>query len=154
MSRCHSNIPRVMALVLCLAFVAAANADEQAVAEISKLEDQWNRAHLEGDLEALDLLWARDLVITVPRMDRMTKKDALQLWRSTKVKIDRYETTDLKITVQGDTAIATGRLRRSRDFGGRQAEDDWLFTKSYARVDGRWQVIAYHASSTPASPNP
>jgi ketosteroid isomerase-like protein len=139
-----------IAVCLLLSSVAgAADPTSESVAEMSRLEEQWNRAHLEGDAQTLDRLWADDLIIVVPGMAPLTKEDALQLWRSARVTISRYETSDLKIRVYGDAAVVSGRLHRSRNFAGRQAEDSWLFTKSYALVAGRWQVVAYHASTAP-----
>lgn len=118
--------------------------------EIAELERVWNEAHLNGDAEALERLWAEDMTLSVPGMPTFSKADALAMWRSSRVRFTRYETSDTRIRVHGDSAVATGRLRRSRDFGGRVAEEDWQFTKTYARNAGRWQVVAFHASTTPS----
>jgi uncharacterized protein (TIGR02246 family) len=117
--------------------------------EILDLEAAWNRAHLDGDVEALDRLWSDDITVIVPGMQPFTKRDLLEMWRSMKVTFTRYETSDLDVHVDGETAVVTGRLRRSRDFGGRVRDEDWLFTKTYARLDGAWKVVAYHASTAP-----
>lgn len=117
--------------------------------EILRLEAAWNRAHLKGDVEALDRLWSDDITVIVPGMQPFTKKDLLEMWRSMKVTFTRYETSDLRVHIDGATAVVTGRLRRSRDFGGRVRDEDWLYTKTYARFEGEWQVVAYHASTVP-----
>jgi uncharacterized protein YciI/ketosteroid isomerase-like protein len=123
----------------------------EAEAQIARLEEQWNQAHLEGDVKALEQLWADDLSILVPGMKPMTKTDALGLWRSVPVKFTRYESSDLHTQVHGDMAVVTGRVRRSRDFGGRTADEDWLYTKTYAHTPAGWRVVAYHASEVPAA---
>lgn len=117
---------------------------------ISQLEAAWNEAHLRGDAEALDRLWAPSLSVVVPGMPRFTKSELLDMWRSMKVAFSDYSTSDVAVQVLGTTAVVTGRLHRSRDFGGRVATEDWLFTKTYAQIDGQWQVVAYHASEAPA----
>jgi hypothetical protein len=62
------------------------------------------------------------------------------------MKFTRYETSALKIRVFDATAVVTGRLQRSRKVDDRAFEDDWQFTKVYARRGGKWLVVAFHAS--------
>lgn len=115
--------------------------------EIARLEGVWDEAHLHGDADALDKLLADDLVLTVPKMPVMSKADVLGMWRSVHVQFKRYETSNAEIRVYGDAAaVVTGRLQRSRDFGGRVADEEWQFTKVYIRRADKWQVVAFHAS--------
>lgn len=140
----------VLAGLILLAGPSSSTADELAAEErIVQLEAAWNEAHLRGDADALDRLWAPRLSVVVPGMPRFTKPELLDMWRSMKVVFADYSTTDVTIEVFGTTAVVTGRLHRSRDFGGRVATEDWLFTKTYAQLEGRWQVVAYHASEAP-----
>lgn len=118
-------------------------------AQLTELEAVWNQAHLHGDVEALDRLWADSLTVTVPEMPPFSKASLMKMWRGMKVSITEYATSDLKIHVYGSSAVVTGRLHRVRDFGGNKATDDWLFTKSYARIGADWKVVAYHASPVP-----
>ena len=124
----------------------AASARDRA--DLERLETVWNAAHERGDAEVLDSLWADELVVTVPGMPTMGKKDSLAIWRSGRMKFTRYATSDLDVRVLGDAAVVTGRLLRQRIAGGRQLADDWRFTKVYLRRDGRWQVVSFHASNT------
>jgi len=115
------------------------------------LESEWNEAHLRGDVETLDRLWAPELTVVVPEMPLFTKPDLMNLWQTVKVTFTRYETTDVQLRLFGQTAVVTGRLQRSRAFGDQIRDDDWLFTKTYALVDGKWKVVSYHASNRPAN---
>ena len=140
------------ALLACvLSTVSPAQAADALPAHdrITQLEVAWNEAHLRGDADALDRLWAPSLSVVVPGMPLFKKPELLAMWRSMKVVFSDYSTSDVVIQVYGTTAVVTGRLRRSRDFGGRVATEDWLFTKTYAQVDAQWQVVAYHASEAP-----
>jgi ketosteroid isomerase-like protein len=104
-------------------------------------------------VDVLDRLWAPQITVVVPGMQPFAKTDLLRLWRTMKVSFSAYATSDLNTQVFGDTAVATGRLHRVRDFGGKTSIDDWLFTKTYARIAGEWKVVAYHASiAPPANP--
>jgi ketosteroid isomerase-like protein len=117
-------------------------------AELSRLEQVWNDAHVKGDVDVLDRLAADDLVVTVPDMPAMTKASSIGVLRGGRMKFDRYETSDTTIRVHDRSAVVTGRLRRTRTIAGRTSEDDWRFTKAYSRAaDGRWQVVAFHASN-------
>jgi len=136
----------LMLLLTTLAQQPAPNSASSSEAEVSQLESDWNNAHLRSDADALNRLCAEDLMVTVPRMAVMTKSQAIGVLRSGHMKFDRYETLDTRIRVYPEAAVVTGRLLRTRTMPGRTAEDDWLFTKMYARVAGRWQVVAFHAS--------
>jgi len=117
--------------------------------EILRLEAVWNQAHLRGDVAALDALCAMELIVIVPGMNPMSKADILGFWKSGRAKITQYETTDVRVVVRGRTAVATGRLARTRDFNGTVMKDRWQFTKTYANEQGRWVLVAYHASEAP-----
>jgi uncharacterized protein (TIGR02246 family) len=118
------------------------------VAEFTRLEQVWNEAHMRSDADALDRLFADDIVITVPEMQRLGKSST-NLFRSGRMKFDRYESSDIQVRVHGDSAIVTGRIQRSRVNDGRTFADDWQFTKVYVRRGGDWKVVAFHASATP-----
>jgi ketosteroid isomerase-like protein len=127
---------------------AAVAAPDQDLARFTQLESVWNNAHLQGDAEALDRLWADELRVFVPRMTPMGKPQALSFFRSGRMKFMRYETSELGVRVYGETAVVTGRVRRARERGGQTVEDDWRFTKVYVRTAGAWRVVAFHASET------
>lgn len=129
-----------------LAPQAPAPARDVDVTDISRLESVWNDAHLRGDAAALDRLWADDLVVVVPKMTPLSKPEALEFVRGGRMKFLRYESSELAVRVYGDTAVATGRLRRSRERGGQVVDDDWRFTKVYVRRAEAWRAVAFHAS--------
>jgi len=139
-------IPAALATVLAVVpcRVAAQAADTAALA---RLEREWNEAHLRGDADVLDRLWADDLEISVPAMTPMSKAEALAFARSGRMRFERYETSELKYRIYGESAVVTGRLRRTRTAGGRTVDDDWQFTKVYVRRQSVWRVVAFHASS-------
>jgi ketosteroid isomerase-like protein len=138
----------VVRIELKTADTAASSSRPSDDAELSRLEADWNEAHVKGDADALDRLAAADLVVTVPEMPVMTKASAFGVLRAGGMKFDRYETSDTRMRVYGRSAIVTGRLHRTRANSGRTFDDDWLFTKTYVHAaDGRWQVAAFHASN-------
>jgi hypothetical protein len=117
--------------------------------ELHRLEEVWNVAHVNGDADTLDRLWANELIVTIAAMPLMTKADALAMVRSNKMPFTKYETSELRVKRLGESALVTGRLQRERVMGGKTITDNWRFTKVYAMSGGRWQVIAWHASPGP-----
>jgi ketosteroid isomerase-like protein len=115
---------------------------------LERLEAEWSDADVRGDAAALDRLFSDDLVVVVPGMRVMTRTDALGNVHARRMKFDRYETSETKFRVYDDTAIVTGRLRRTRLVAGATVDDDWRFTKVYIRRADRWQVVSFHASTT------
>jgi len=135
-------------VIAALAQGSPSPAETTPEAELLHLESVWNEAHLHGDAEALDRLWADDLVVIVPRMDPLTKAAALAFMRSGRFTFERYETSDTAVRVYGDVALVHGRLKRARRMKDRLLEDDWRFTKAYVRREGQWKVVSFHASET------
>jgi len=124
----------------------APSPDTADVRELYRLEAVWNDAHVKGDAAALDALWANDLVVTVAAMPVMNKADALAMVRSNRMPFARYETSELNVKRFSDSAVVTGKLVRERTINGKTVTDNWRFTKAYVRSEGRWVVIAWHAS--------
>ena len=117
--------------------------------ELERLEREWNAAHLRGDSETLNRLWADDLEVAVPKMPVMKKGDLIKFVDSGRMKFQRYDTSDLNFRIYGKSAVVTGRLQRKREINGRVVEDDWRFTKVYQGTSAGWRVVSFHASESP-----
>ena len=129
---------------------AAVSREAADLKELTRLEGVWNDAHVKGDADALDALWANDLIVTVAAMPVMNKSDALAMVRSNRMPFAKYETSELNLKRFADSAVVTGRLLRERTINGKAITDNWRFTKVYVRTENRWRVVAWHAS--PAAP--
>ncbi len=114
--------------------------------DLASLEAVWNQAHLQGDANTLDRLWVDSIVVIVPRMPPFTKSEALSVFRSGRMKFQRYETSLITVRRYEGFAVVTGRLERSRTMSERVVSDDWRFTKVYIRKPAGWQVVSFHAS--------
>ncbi len=128
--------------------------DSGVAAELSRLEKEWNAAHVRGDAAVLDRLWADDFVATVPNMPRWNKAQTMQVWRSGRMKFKSYDTSGVEIRTYGHTAVVTGQLHRTRVLGARAIDDNWQFTKVYVRGPQGWKVVAFHASDAPPKSRP
>ena len=135
----------LLAIILLLQ-VPALSKDAFDLKELYRLEAVWNDAHVKGDADTLDPLWANDLVVTVAAMPVMNKADSLAMVRSNRMPFIKYETSELNVRRFGNSAVVTGRLLRERSMNGKAIIDNWRFTKTYVMVEGRWRVVAWHAS--------
>ena len=135
----------LLAIILLLQ-VPALSKDAFDLKELYRLEAVWNDAHVKGDADTLDQLWANDLVVTVAAMPVMNKADSLAMVRSNRMPFIKYETSELNVRRFGNSAVVTGRLLRERSMNGKAIIDNWRFTKTYVMVEGRWRVVAWHAS--------
>lgn len=145
--------PSTRLLALTVAVFAAGPSFSQAakdadIQQLQRLEQVWNQAHVNGDADALDKLWADDLEVDVPRMAVMSKAQALSFARSGRMKFLHYETSDIRVRVYGDTAVVSGRLQRTRSMNGKEISDDWRFTKVYVKQAEQWRVVSFHASES------
>ena len=128
----------------------AVSKDVYDVKELHGLEAVWNDAHVKGDADTLDKLWANDLILTIAAMPAMKKADALAMVRSNRMPFTKYDTSELNVMRFADTALVTGRLHRERTMNNKNVIDEWRFSKFYLISDGQWRVVHWHAS--PAAP--
>jgi ketosteroid isomerase-like protein len=144
----RSRIWGSLALVLLVsgttAQAAAAGADEQAV---TAAEHQWLKSQQTNNVELLAPLLADKVVETNEEGKVFTGKDAVladaksETWSSA-------EYTDLKVTVFGHTAIATGTFAgKGKDAAGKPLDVQVRFTDTWVqRAGGKWLCVATHES--------
>jgi hypothetical protein len=131
--------------------VTAQSTHDSDVRDLQRLEMVWNEGHKQGDVDALERLWADDMEVAVPKMSVLTKADALKFARSGQMKFLSYQTSDVHARVYDNAAVVTGRLQRTRYINGQAISDDWRFTKTYIREAQQWRVVSFHASEAAQS---
>jgi uncharacterized protein (TIGR02246 family) len=132
-----------LALVMMLSGAAAqaapASADEQAV---TAAEQQWLKSQQANNVELLAPLLADKVVETNGEGKVFTGKDAV-LADSKSVTWSSVDYTDLKVTVFGHTAIATGTFTgKGKDATGKPLDERSRFTDTWLKTDGKWLCIA------------
>ena len=123
---------------------ATAGADEQAVAAA---EHQWLKSQQTNSVELLAPLLADKVVETTEEGKVLAGKDAVladaksDTWSSA-------EYTDLKVTVFGHTAIATGTfIGKGKDAAGKPLDVRVRFTDTWVKMaNGKWLCVATHDS--------
>jgi hypothetical protein len=113
--------------------------DEDVVAsQLSKLEDEWTRANVKGDKQALEKILADEYVggpnshTKREYIDSLTPDDAIKSW----------ELKDLTVEQDNDRATVHGTLTNETTTGP-QVYD---FTDTFVWRDHRWQAVASKGS--------
>ena len=122
----------------------AADADEQAV---KNGELQWLKAQQTNNVQLVEPLLADKVVETNGEGKVFSGKDAVladakgQTWSSVEYK-------DLKVTVFGHAAIATGEFVGKGTADGKALDLRERFTDTWVKMaDGKWQCVASHDSA-------
>ena len=115
--------------------------------QVKQYEECLKQAMLQSDVAALDELFAPDLSFTNHLGQLMTKQNDLQAHKSGMLKINQITLSDQKIKVYGDVAVVTVLAHIIGSFAGAASEDNFRFTRVWAKsTSNAWQVIAGHSS--------
>ncbi len=130
---------------------ASAAAAASAEQEVRALERRWLDAYERNDLAAMDEIVAEDFTITFPDANIDTKAEILSQMRAVPsgAPANRFSTRNVASRSYGDTVILTGIVSVETEREGRTARQEWAYTDTYVRRNGRWQVAASHLSSLP-----
>lgn len=114
---------------------------------VAALEEQWLQALKTNNPDLLAPLLADKLAITSEVGKVAGRAETLADAKS--VKWNSAENSDVKVTVFGDTAIATGVLKgRGTDASGKPFDLDVRWTDTWVKMPGgKWQCVASHAST-------
>lgn len=125
-------------------FVSAAEKD--AAAAIVALENKWAEAQKVGDAAAVEPLLHENFITTDVSGHSYNKKELLATLKGGKWESNGIG--DVKVSIYGDTAIATGAWAgKGIDGDGTRIDrherwtDTWVKTKG-----GKWHCVASHAS--------
>jgi len=134
------------ALVLIVGQPAAqAAAADSAVQAVTAAENQWLKSQQTNNVDLLAPLLADKVVETTDEGKVRTGKEAVLA----ATKSDNWssaEYTDLKVTVFGHTAIATGTFTGKGTNAGKPVEVRERFTDTWVMENGKWLCVATQGS--------
>jgi len=113
---------------------------------VAALEQQWLQSQKTNNPDLVAPLLA-DKFINTGSDGKVTDK-AQMLADAKATKYDSAEYGDLKVTVFGDTAIATGLFTaKGTDPSGKSLDNRERFTDTWVKMpNGKWQCVASHGS--------
>lgn len=108
---------------------------ELVLAQLTELEHEWTVANINADKQALDRILADDYVAPDINGQLQSKREYIRdIERDTT--IQKWEFEDLKVTLRGDRATLTGKVR----FTVRNQDIVFEFTDKFVWRNGRWQA--------------
>ena len=114
---------------------------------VAALEQQWLQSQKTNNPDLLAPLLADKFVITGSDGKVRTKTESLAEEKATKYVSAEYE--DMKVTVFGDTAIATIVVNaKGTDESGKPFDVHERWTDTWVKMpSGKWQCVASHGST-------
>lgn len=129
-------------------FTALVDTIKQHSTEIARISETM-------DLAAFDRALHDDWFMVDPRGKRITKKEELDLLRSTDFKPTSIKIEDLHVEVHGDTAVVTGVSNVQASYQGKDISGRYRFTQIYKSGGGHNLLdhVAKTASATLTLPS-
>lgn len=121
--------------------------------EVLAAEEVRRQAILGNDIGVLEGLIADNFVVTLDTGEVKTRADELAVNRAGARRVEAWDSSDVVVRVYGHTAVVVGRAAVRDSLQGRGRAFRFSYTHVWARLDGRWRLIARHVSnrSTPQS---
>ena len=115
--------------------------------EVTALEMQWLQSQKTNNADMVAPLLADKFVSTSSDGKVTNKAESLAIAKGTKYESADY--ADLKVTVFGDVAIATGTFTaKGTDDSGKPMNVRERFTDTWVKMpSGKWQCVATHGST-------
>jgi hypothetical protein len=135
-------------LLLVSASVGQPSSDEK---QILKLEDDWVRAMNTKDRQALDNILASGFTFIEPDGTVKERTEYLADRTSDVVETESFNNADLKVSVFGNSAVASGLATITERHHGKRYRFRARWKELWLKQNGRWQVIASQA--TPVNPH-
>ena len=113
---------------------------------VAALEQQWLQSQKTNNPDLVAPLLADKFVST--NSDGKVTDKAASLATAKATKYTHVEYDDVKVTVFGDTAIATGGFKaKGTDESGKPLDVNEQFTDTWVKMpNGKWQCVASHSS--------
>jgi|HubBroStandDraft_6_1064221.scaffolds.fasta_scaffold1212176_1 hypothetical protein len=115
-------------------------------------------AILRNDLEALDRLWSKDLIMSSNQNLIFTKEQVFGFFQNGLVQLEKLDRTISKSIVKGDAVFLIGNQQLVSRLGAAAigvAADELLpssFMAGWAREDGVWRLVAWHQAAIGGTP--
>jgi uncharacterized protein (TIGR02246 family) len=113
---------------------------------IAALEQQWLQSQKTNNPDLVAPLLADKFVSTGSDGKVQSKAESLATAKATKYDSGAYE--DVKVTVFGDSAVATGVFKaKGTDPSGKPFDEHERWTDTWVKMpSGKWQCVATHGS--------
>ena len=107
-----------------------------------QLEQEWNRALLAKDYNAVDKIMADDWTGVDFRGVTITKAESIEELKAGESENQLVELGEMSVKVFGDTAIVIGSDTEKSTYQGKDSSGRYAWIDVFVNRDGRWQAVA------------
>lgn len=128
--------------------------DDVAKTDLAQTDKEFHDAVLNAKAEALENLLDETFVWTDSTGRQISRTELLRLLKAGELKFSKLETSDVTVSVSGDTAVVRGISQRQRSVVPNQsgpadsAARKFSYTLIFTNKGGPWKAVAYHASGS------
>ena len=145
--------------VIAISFNEGVSAQTDEVKAVTDVMTREALAVEQGDLAALDKIWANSEDVTV--FESGHANYGWNDYRNTHLapelkefKNTKYSFSDMKVKVDGKTAWATFKYSLAAEMGTRKIESGGLGTAVLEKREGKWRIVHWHSSAPRRAPAP
>jgi ketosteroid isomerase-like protein len=127
--------------------------------EVLAQEEQLTQATRRLDIEALDAIYAEDIMFTgvtgvicdkAGLMDEARRGVAQRADPAGRNVVAKYDKEDIRLVVHGDTGVTSFRFVVTIEAEGKEVKHGYRTTNVWVKGGGRWQVVAAHTAALAA----
>jgi ketosteroid isomerase-like protein len=118
--------------------------DEDAVRQ---MEWDWGEAFEQKDLAKLDRLMTDEYILTDPLGHVRSKAESLEALETNEVSFESTRSDDVKVRINGDTALVTGRSTFRGCYKGWSMSGQYQYTDVLVKRRGAWQAVGSHITA-------
>ena len=120
--------------------------DDSARQELIRVVNDWDRAMVANDADAIGRYMAEDWTIIGPDGSVGDKPTFLELLKSGTLSHDVMASDDLRVRVYGDTAVVTARGVSGGTYQGQPFREVERSSCVFVRQEGQWRCVLTHLS--------
>ena len=115
------------------------------------MEYEWGEAFERKDLATLDGLMD-EYILTDPLGNVRSKAESLAAIERSEVHFESTQSDDVKIRINGDTAVVTGRSTFRGRYKGWSMSGRYQYTDVLVKRRGAWQAVGSHITALGTGP--
>src|SRR5919205_4612640 len=115
--------------------------------EIRRVECEWGDAFERKDMATLDRLMADEYILTDPLGNVRSKSESLAAIQTNQLNFESTESDDVKVRINGDTAVVTGRSTFRGRYKGWSMAGRYQYTDVLVKRRGSWKAVGSHITA-------
>jgi len=136
----------IVALLQLWGLAAQQPTAEQQIQQASKVYEQ---ALTQKNEPLLKSILADNFILTTASGKVLTKKDMMLNLTKEGTKYDKFESSDVLVSVLNEAAIETGKVHTVGIRGGKKIAETTRYTDFWVKIQGKWLLLAEHSSFIP-----